>query len=190
VVSSLNGGRFEDGFLHGALIDQLNREFHERIRDIENDKKAGYNANTGKLYPYESAEGGSKTIGYGHKLKRGESFDNGITEQEARLLFQHDWAAARAAAAQTYGSDFESLPPQVQNVATDIQFNVVGGLRTYPKFMDAARRNDVPEMIKQASERYMIRKDGVKVSIPRRIELIKETLGQLSDINNRYIPVK
>jgi lysozyme len=33
---------------------------------------------------------GNKTIGYGHMIRRGESFAGGITEAKARELFEHD----------------------------------------------------------------------------------------------------
>lgn len=40
--------------------------------------------------------GGKATIGYGHKLKVGESFPNGITKTQAEQLFQRDISTAES----------------------------------------------------------------------------------------------
>ncbi len=42
------------------------------------------------LTPYASVEGGSRTIGYGHKITKGEDFGNGITTAKAESMFQAD----------------------------------------------------------------------------------------------------
>jgi len=44
------------------------------------------------LTQYESPEGGADTIGWGHKLKKGEDFSAGITEEQAIAMFDKDSA--------------------------------------------------------------------------------------------------
>jgi hypothetical protein len=61
-------------------------DFVDFIKFVENDMRKGFVGN--KWYPHESAEGGSKTIAYGHKLARNEThrFNGGITDHEAVKL--------------------------------------------------------------------------------------------------------
>jgi len=51
-------------------------------------KSVGYFRN-GKFYPYTDTNG-YKTVGYGHKILKGENFDNGITPQEADQMLNRD----------------------------------------------------------------------------------------------------
>jgi lysozyme len=63
---------------------------------------------------------GHPTIGYGHELKPGESFPNGITEAEAEVLLRQDLAIAEAAVNQLVTvaltqSQFDALVDFVYN---------------------------------------------------------------------------
>jgi GH24 family phage-related lysozyme (muramidase) len=44
------------------------------------------------LMPYDDGKG-NMTIGWGHKITKGENFDNGLTEEEAFCLFNRDLKA-------------------------------------------------------------------------------------------------
>ncbi len=68
-------------------------DFIKYIKDAENSIKAGFR--DGKWYPYNSVEGGNDTIAYGHKLRTGEDFSNGITDAEADALLLKDINKAR-----------------------------------------------------------------------------------------------
>lgn len=122
--------------------------FKSQMKDQENDSRAGYS--DGKWYPHGSVEGGSGTIAYGHKIKPGEDFSDGISDSTANQLFESDFQRAydRAESAfdGIYGSgEFAELDTYKQNVATDIAFNT-GNLTNYPKFMKAMYENDLDGM--------------------------------------------
>ena len=57
----------------------LTNNFKQGVRNQENGIRAGWNETEKKWYPHKSVEGGSPTIAYGHKLKRGESFSKGLS---------------------------------------------------------------------------------------------------------------
>ena len=61
---------------------------HNKLTIFENSIKSGFK--DGKWYPHESLEGGRKTIAYGHKLKGDESFDKGLTEEDAKGILVKD----------------------------------------------------------------------------------------------------
>ena len=60
--------------------------FLKYMKRVENGIKKGLKA--GKWYPHSSAEGGKKTIAYGHKLKTGEDFKLDAHRQEMLIDFQ------------------------------------------------------------------------------------------------------
>jgi lysozyme len=45
------------------------------------------------LSPYHSLEGGSDTVGWGHKMLPGEDYPGGLTAEQAERLFQNDLAS-------------------------------------------------------------------------------------------------
>lgn len=73
---------------YSRFIDDLVR--HEGNRQYQASK--GF-YRQGRFYPYKDSLG-HMTIGYGHKILRGENFSKGITEQEARTILQKDSASA------------------------------------------------------------------------------------------------
>lgn len=87
--------------------------------------------------PYESVEGGSRTVGYGHKLKPGEAFTV-LSEQEATELLKRDLKAAYAIACRQLGY----VPHGTQaEIAVDFTFNGCPP-RRFPKFFAALKRDD------------------------------------------------
>ena len=66
----------------------------------------GWNKNRGVWEAYNSLEGGSKTIAYGHKIVEAcESF-NSLTDKEATELFNRDYAKHKIEAAKYYNSKY------------------------------------------------------------------------------------
>lgn len=59
---------------------------------LEYQKRLGYFRN-GKFYEYLCSEG-VPTIGYGHAIKRGESFPDGITPEQAMEVLRKDLSIA------------------------------------------------------------------------------------------------
>ena len=62
------------------------------LKEIELLKKVIYNNENEiiKVIPYPSPEGGAATIGYGHKIKTGENYNNGICLEEVEILLVND----------------------------------------------------------------------------------------------------
>jgi GH24 family phage-related lysozyme (muramidase) len=105
---------------------------------------------------YKSAEGGADTIGYGHKIKKGESFGEGLTEAEARELLQKDILIAAEGAKKAIGEKkWNSLDPDRKQMATDFQFNVKkGGINRFPEFKKALLTRDYGRMKEEYKRHY------------------------------------
>jgi hypothetical protein len=116
-----------------------------KLMRLENGIKKGYNSELNIWFPHDSVEGGSKTVAYGHKLKKGESFDKGIPNDLAMQLLQKDLLEHRAAAAKEFNKrfgagEFEKLREGKQVLLTDYHFN--GVYNDFPKFIEALYKND------------------------------------------------
>jgi len=95
----------------------------------------------GLFRAYGSIEGGSATIGHGHKIKPGEHFDHPLTAAEADALEAKDIAAAAAAVARmTKGMN---LSPGWMAALTDFQFNTRKGLAGAPTLMKHLRAGNL-----------------------------------------------
>ena len=126
------------------------------IRDRENSIKSGWKNN--KWYPHKSAEGGNKTIAYGHKLKAGEDFSKGITDTQALQLLTKDLDTAKANAKihidNLHGAGtFDKLDVKRQEMLTGFQFNL-GTLNTFSNFVKAVVKNDKKGMKKEYLRYY------------------------------------
>lgn len=71
------------------IIEQLKK--YEGTKEYQS--KLGYFKN-GKFWTYKDSLG-YPTIGYGHLVKAGENFSNGLTEEQATRLLEADLAIAR-----------------------------------------------------------------------------------------------
>ena len=126
--------------------------FIDYMKVVENGVKRGLK--NGRWYPHKSAEGGKKTIAYGHKITSGEDYSKGITESEAQALLLKDLNAAKKDARDFLGSKkFDSLDKTRQEILIDYQFNL-GTLKTFPKFVEAVIKNDKKGMIKHYQRKY------------------------------------
>lgn len=139
--------------IHQEYIHQFSPSFINYIKFNENNIRKGYDSKKNKWYPISSVEGGLPTIGYGHKLKTGENFSKGISEDEAIRLLNNDLNIARETAKrevdQKYGLGiFQHLTLDKQEMLTDFVFNL-GSLRSFPKFTRAVLTNDVNTMMKE-----------------------------------------
>jgi lysozyme len=126
--------------------------FLDYMKRVENGIKKGLKA--GKWYPHSSAEGGKKTIAYGHKLKTGEDFSKGLTGEQAIALLKQDLDVARTGAREFVGADkFDKLDAHRQEMLIDFQFNL-GSLNAFPSFVAALLKNDKKEMKKHYERKY------------------------------------
>jgi len=170
--------------------------FTELLKDVENAAKKGFKEGTG-WKPHKSAEGGTRTLAYGHKLSDSEEkgnfvelpngeiiefSDRGLTEEEADMLLNSDVARARRIAAKQWdGSqdgEFSSLSPVHQNVLSEIVFNI-GSLNNksgkfgWPSLAKGIENDDIEVIKKELSRSYTTPK-GVKKELTRRVNKIRD----------------
>jgi hypothetical protein len=124
--------------------------YEEQLRQLENSIKAGYKG--GKWYPHNSVEGGTKTIGYGHKLSGSENYSKGLTTAQVLALQKKDIARhtniAKSTIDKKYGAGtFDKLPESRKVLLVDYAYN--GVLHKFPSFMDATVKGDKNKMLKE-----------------------------------------
>tara|TARA_Y100001970_G_scaffold247684_1_gene316608 strand:- start:1014 stop:1610 length:597 start_codon:yes stop_codon:yes gene_type:complete len=125
---------------------------HNKLTVFENSIKSGFK--DGKWYPHESLEGGRKTIAYGHKLKGDESFDKGLTEEDAKSLLVKDTLEAYRRAFNSYKNkyglkEWNKLSNKAKIALTDLSFNI-GNTKDYE---EAFYKRDVKEIKKLINKR-------------------------------------
>lgn len=147
-----------------------------RLRALENSKdnpNGGWDAKKGVWYPHKSKEGGAKTIGYGIKLSNGDKWAKLANEQgyltdsqvEEALIDMSGryWESAGKVYDSKYGKGaWAQLSPKEQSILTDYEYNVKGGLKTFPKFMEAIHNRDINKMLAEST-----RKSGDKPMLLR-----------------------
>ena len=102
------------------------------IKQFENSKnnpKGGYNKSLGKWFPHKSIEGGSDTIAYGHKIKPGENFSKGLTDNEAERLLEKD-IREKIRFAKSKINNFDGMPLTVRIATINALFRGDMGPRT------------------------------------------------------------
>jgi len=176
--------------------------FIKALQDAENAQKAGYELDAG-WFPHGSPEGGTRTIGYGHKLTPSEdareyvliggleyAFDflgrKGVPDDKINELFREDiersMNTARAQWNSFYStsSHFDNLASKYQCILTDIVFNV-GTLVNrnewqWPKLAAAILTNTDSE-VRGESLRYFTNPMGKKIPLTERRDMICNAVG-------------
>ena len=155
--------------------------FLSQQRDQENGNNEGWRHDQQKFFPYNSVEGGTQTIGYGHKLSKHEQntgvYRSGITKQEAISIQIREYKESRRNAEKIFinsqKSRFQDCSIGAQFVAADLVFNVgENGFRKYKKYMEAMKKNDLEGMI-QESKSHVTLASGEKREMKRRNEFRK-----------------
>lgn len=149
--------------------------FIDYIKRVENQGKVGYDAQKKLWFPHKSFEGGSDTIGYGHKIQKGEDFSNGITDAQAESLLKTDLAKAKQQVYKELGNI--KLTPKQEEMFIDFAFNM-GTLKKFPKFTEFALKNDLSGM-KDQYKRYA----GGKELKGRNTEFLKRFLSEYFGFN-------
>jgi GH24 family phage-related lysozyme (muramidase) len=144
--------------------------FMDYIKKVENQGKVGYNVEKKLWFPHKSFEGGSDTIGYGHKIQKGEDFSTGITDAQAESLLKTDLSKAKQQVYKEVGG--VKLTPQQEEMFVDFVFNM-GTLKKFPKFTEFALKNDL-EGMKSQYKRYA----GGKELKGRNSEFLKRFLAE------------
>lgn len=117
------------------------------MKNVENAARTGRNPN-GVWFPHPSFEGGTPTMGYGHKMTNIDDYSSGLTDQQVNALLVHDLEAADARLRGDLGSDYNTLDDRRKQMLLDIVFNV-GGLSKFPNFRKAVIDNDIPTMARE-----------------------------------------
>lgn len=121
----------------------LDQSFVDYIKNVENAGKKGYDKQKKLWFPHESFEGGSDTIGYGHKIQKGEDFSKGITDAQAEALLKRDLERAKNIVNKEVGG--RQLSKKQMEMFVDFVFNM-GTLSKFPKFTEFALKNDLQGM--------------------------------------------
>jgi hypothetical protein len=163
--------------------DNLNY-YLTKLRSLENSVKKGYRNK--KWYPYESLEGGSDTIAYGHKELPGESFSKGLTEKQARALQKKDVLEKQRLAEhyvdEQYGKGtFDKLPQNNQMLLIDYQYNVSGGLKKFPSFTKALVESDKAKALNEFERKDLGERNEWTKDVLKKTYFPKETDDSLTD---------
>ncbi len=86
-----------------------------------NNPKGGYNKTLKKWFPHKSVEGGLDTIAYGHKLIKGENFNNGLTDSEAVELLKKD-ISIKEESAKKLIPKYSKFPQYVKNAIINAMY--------------------------------------------------------------------
>ena len=154
---------------------ELDHSFIDYIKSAENAGKTGYDKQKKLWFSHKSFEGGSDTIGYGHKIQTGEDFSKGITDSQAEDLLKKDLEKAKEQVYKEIGS--RQLNKKQLEMFVDFVFNM-GTLKKFPKFTLAALKND-ESGIKSQYKRFAGGKELKGRNAAFRGRFLSETLNEL-----------
>lgn len=176
-----------------AMISPRTASFLDVIKVAENNKnmtfkQSGYKKDTDTWHRYESLEGGTDTIGFGHKLSESEqknnkisvngieyNLDDGLNDDVAKELLQQDWVRYESKAKKHFGEDWGSMSEATRLLATEIEFNIAGGLSNYPTFTKLARNKRTEDQaINEIGRGYTNKKTGEFIQLSSRVDSIKD----------------
>ena len=137
--------------------------FLNYVKSAENDQLF----KTGTGIRQKSPEGGNDTIGYGHKLtaeeiKSGKVYGYDIdtlNKNQANTILLRDLEEKNKILNNKLGTAYTELDPKRKQMLLDIQFNVKGGIDSFPKFTEAVLDNDINTM-QEEYKRYFKNKQG------------------------------
>lgn len=137
-----------------------NPSFIQEVKDAENSVMSGWKNN--KFYPYVSPEGGTDTIGYGHKLLdkevRSGKFRSGLTESEATALLlkdlRHSEDRLRRHLKDKFNVKYDQLYLNQKQILLDFTFNIGNVTTKFPKFVQHVLDNNKAGMLKEYKRKY------------------------------------
>jgi len=137
--------------------------FLNYMKKVENERLL----KTGTGIVHKSPEGGNDTVGYGHKLtdeeiKSGKVYGydiNNLNRDQANTILLRDIEEKNKLLTTKLGNDYKKLDPRRKQMLIDIQFNVKGGVDSFPKFKEAVLSNDINTM-QQEYKRYFKDQQG------------------------------
>lgn len=150
----------------------LTKDFIQFIKLVENAGRDGYNARTKTWFPHNSPEGGTKTIGYGHKIKsfaeQSKLEKSGLSDLEVENLLIKDLSIASRRAKEQMQRRFPGaiLDQTQMEMLTEFAFNL-GGLEKFPKFAEAVVKGNW-DIAKKEYHRNYTDKAGNRQRLDRR----------------------
>jgi GH24 family phage-related lysozyme (muramidase) len=152
----------------------INSDFLKFVMNVENAELKGRDPKTKIWHPHSSPEGGSETVGYGHKLKNGPNVQKhtNLSDKDVVKLLRDDLVEANKKVHQyvekVYGAKI-LLNQKQEEMLTEFAFNL-GGLDKFPKFVDGVLRNDMNIMKKEFKRNYKT-PAGERKTLDRRNQL-------------------
>ena len=141
---------------------------------LENPQNKNYDEKTQRYYSYPSIEGGPYTVGDGLKLYPKAEWTQIYNSQGFLTKEQHDnfvknriisdyIKAKEIYNKRFYNGSWDSLTPLERLIPIDIQYNVKGGLKTFPEFMKALNNRDIEKQRKESQRKAVINGDTVSL---------------------------
>lgn len=154
------GERMNEGLTNAQM------DYHKELMDFENAVKAGYDGE--RFKPHASVEGGTDTIGYGHKLTGAEiraskiygiNYKEGLTDEMATYIMRKDVEVAEEDADRLFPG-YADVSSDVYKLLTDMSYNM-GGSRL-SKFKETKRYysdKDTAGFVKEVKNSIYYKKD-------------------------------
>jgi len=155
----------------------------ERLMNFENPHKKGFDGKVWK--PHISAEGGTDTLGYGHKITEDEvgtgmirigtkyvPIDKGLTDTQINQLFEQDWNKAHKDTNRIIDKfDLKEAPAKVKDILHEMIYQMgYLGVREFDDTLKSIKAGKY----KEAAQRLMKSKWATTDSPKRAKILIKE----------------
>jgi 8-oxo-dGTP diphosphatase len=175
-------------------IEVIDKDFVNYIKKVENGSKVGFK--NGTWTPHQSPEGGNPTVGYGHKIQKGEEgMLKGISDKQAEDLLVQDLLKAKHQVHDDIQHMFSGvklqLAPQQEQMLIDFAFNL-GNIRGFPKFVRAVLDKDW-NTVKREYKRTYKNSAGERKELGRNKDFAQKFLSSINetevdaDIQNRKV---
>ncbi len=152
--------------------------FESALAEVENAQKVGFK--DGMWKPHASPEGGTDTIGYGHKLTKAEAasgkYDDGISDSDAIALYRKDIESHKDIVRKDV-KDFDELPPKYQDVLVNIAYNT-GNVKEnkWPSLLKGMRAGD-DAVVRKEMVTSFTDEEGNKGLLKTRAKKIADAVG-------------
>jgi len=138
----------EDGVPEGmhAFDEYSDQYFMDYLQFVENSYKRGYDMHRGVWIPFKGENSKGKkekfyTVGYGHTLSKDEykQYKKGVSQEKVDEWLQEDIDEAQRKLDTRYGDEYwyQNLHPREKAILLDIEYNVRGGMNSFPKLKEA-----------------------------------------------------
>ena len=146
----------------------------DKLAVLENSIGAGLKGD--RYFPHESLEGGKKTIAFGHKLKEGETFSEGISIPRAKEILVEDTMDAYRRAYKSYKNkysedEWNKLSDKSKVALTELSYNI-GNTKDYEEAFYSKDKKKVTELIRKRG--YTGTEGEVNTLGPRNEQIIKD----------------